>query len=116
MEATPTEGFWEGLECDWDESHRPTEAALAQGKLLLAAARAAQVEPEDAGVGYWPTLCLFWCSGGLEVEVFEDSYDLHVIASPASRGSLDIRSFRPGSESALASLIKKLQNQIEAAE
>ena len=115
-EAAPANGHWEGLECDWDASHRPADTVLEHGKLLLTAARAAQVEPEDAGVGYWPTLRLFWRGGDLEVEVHEDSFELYNLAAPSVERAIDIRVFPTGSEADLTALIEALRSLNGAAE
>ncbi|MFC4671769.1 hypothetical protein ACFO5X_24675 [Seohaeicola nanhaiensis] len=101
---------WAGIECDWKKEPLPSAEALATAARLVRAARIAGFPPETAQTGYWATVCLFWDSGRIEVEVFPESFELYVFATNAAGGRFSVAEFEANAPGALDALLSELSS------
>ena len=81
---------------------------LATADRLVKAARTAGFPPEAAQAGYWPTVCLFWDSGSIEVEVFLECFELYVFPANGADGSFSVSEFKANDSEALNSLLSEI--------
>ncbi|PWU72439.1 hypothetical protein DK867_14535 [Ochrobactrum sp. POC9] len=107
---------WSGIRCFWQEDERPTETSLKHAACLVAATRAAGLPPEAASRGYWPTVCLLWKDGKVEVEVHDDHYELYLFYNSSRDEKFSLTDYdvtAPDTLEALVSEIQKMQSMLD---
>ncbi|MCH2076171.1 MAG: hypothetical protein MK180_04675 [Rhodobacteraceae bacterium] len=70
---------------------------MALATELLKAAKKANLLPETASSGKFPTVRLFWQNGRIEVEVFPGSFELYFLPSPNEGEVFSIVEFKGAS-------------------
>lgn len=95
---------WGDIACDWDGRPEVGDNTFGLATELVTALRAKGCLPEAAGVGYWPTICLFWDGGTWEIEVFNDRFELTRLDAKGAPGGFEVTEIDakvPGAISAL---------------
>jgi hypothetical protein len=68
--------IWSPVRVAWTDENAPSDLAIGNAERLLAALAVSGHLPDWAGRGDWPTVCLNWTSAKVEIEVFDDVYEL----------------------------------------
>jgi len=73
------DAIWDSLDWKWHDHPHPDKDAVTLAAELLKATKAADVFPEAASSGRFPTVRLFWQNGRVEIEVFPNSFELYFL-------------------------------------
>jgi len=95
-----------GIECGWSEKTQPTEASFSNAVKLLEAIEGRLPPPESAGRGYWPTTRLFWGQSRIEIEVFDDRFELYDFGAEESDSQFSIEEFYDDDEQCFEQLVQ----------
>ncbi|MBM1815278.1 hypothetical protein [Pseudosulfitobacter pseudonitzschiae] len=99
---------WKCIDWEWSDNQTPDDTAILHATELLKATKAANLFPESAVSGYSPTVRFFWRGGTVEVEVFQNSFELYFLPSHEDKRSFSITEFDATSPDALPRLIMHL--------
>lgn len=97
--------IWSSIRIAWEEGNAPTEAAIRNASTLLQVL--GKPLPDWAGRGDWPTVCLHWSEAKVEVEVYDDVFQLCQF-NPDTHVSVDVLDFDTTPEGVQA-LIKAME-------
>lgn len=68
--------IWSPIRVAWGPGNAPSDLAIANAERLITALANPHHLPDWAGRGDWPTVCLNWTKAKIEIEVFDDIYEL----------------------------------------
>lgn len=102
------DAIWESINWQWSDHPKPDDAAIERSTELLKATKAAGLFPEEADSGRFPTVRLFWKDGDVEVEVFQNSFELYFPPSHEQQKSCPILEFDASSPDGLPALLASL--------
>ncbi|WP_025048245.1 hypothetical protein [Sulfitobacter mediterraneus] len=98
---------WDSIDWNWHDHPCPDEGAVALATELLKATKRADVFPTSASSGKFPTVCLFWQNGRVEVEVFSDSFELYFLPDADDDEMFTVSEFEATSLSRVVQKIKE---------
>lgn len=75
--------IWAPVRVAWSAESAPSDIAIANAERLMSALTDPGHLPDWAGRGDWPTVCLNWSKAKIEIEVFDDVYELCQFAPEA---------------------------------
>lgn len=68
--------IWKGIEIEWSGENPPDGEPIDAATRLLEAMAGQIPPPEEAGRGYWPTVCFYWMESVIELEITWTKYIL----------------------------------------
>lgn len=101
--------IWDEVRRNWSIDSPPSEGAIANAEKLLQLLKVSEVLPTDAGRGYWPTVTLVWGDEPVDVEVFEQDYELNIYPPKAAGPMFEVHEFDGSKEQCLIRLVQKLE-------
>ncbi len=93
---------WTPVRIAWTPDNAPSETAISNATRLLDAVKG--TAPDWAGRGDWPTVCLHWSKAKVEIEVYDDMYQLCQF-DPVDHATITVLDFETNAEG-LSELIK----------
>ncbi|CUH78321.1 hypothetical protein TRM7557_01823 [Tritonibacter multivorans] len=102
--------IWNNIDWNWNHHPNPDAEAIKNASELLVAAKAADIFPERAGSGVFPSVRLLWRGGIVEVEVFQDCFELYFLPGADDKRSYTIDEFDAASPDALSKLIARISD------
>lgn len=109
----PEGDIWAGIEIDWVTEDAPSLRSIANATRLLEVMAPTIPPPEVATRGYWPTTRLLWQNGAVEIEVFEDRFELYSLPTSPKKGPFDIFEFDGQAQADLSELLTKLKQLLD---
>ncbi len=88
---------------------RPNETVVKLAERLVSVMRKAGCLPKSAEKGYWPTLRLLWDDARIEVEVFEEVYELYFLPASDEAGTFSIWEYDAADQCCLEKLSIKIR-------
>ena len=98
--------IWAPIRVDWPVESPPSDLAIRNASRLLETLGARAQFPDRASRGDWPTVCLHWDDAKVEIEVFDDAFELCQF-NPKDHVSVTILEYDATSKG-VADLIKAL--------
>ncbi|MGH1412676.1 MAG: hypothetical protein ACRBB0_04230 [Pelagimonas sp.] len=70
--------IWSSIRIAWNPDNAPSDTAIENATRLLGMIKGAGKGggPDWAGRGDWPTVCLNWTEAKVEIEVYDDMFQL----------------------------------------
>ena len=103
------EDVWGEIQRNWSIDSCPSDGVIANAEKLLRRLTISKLLPTDADRGYWPTLILVWGDEPVDVEVFDQVYELNIYPPKVAGPMFEVLEFDSSKEQSLHRLVEKLE-------